>query len=308
MADSGLNTRLPLALLYSPEGGKLAKIGSELACDEFQIDTINKVTVLADYSLQAAELLRVCVVDLTASNTDFKTCFEAVDMGFRDASGPVVAVVDNITEEEEAVLLKQGAAKVVDIGLGAKSLQLVLSLEIREFTRISQLKVELLRRSSAIGQIVSGVFKFKTRREAQNLATMLSMTCPNPMPIAVGLTELLINGVEHGCLSIGHDEKGALIEDGLLAEEILKRRMMPKYENRFVTVDFLREPNRLCFTIRDGGEGFDFEPYVEASDGHAKKHGRGIMMAKGCFERLEYRGCGNEVYAVHTFGEPSEDD
>lgn len=307
MVDTGLNTRLPLALLYSAEGGKLASISSDLACEEFQTDTIDKVTVLADYSLQAAELLRVCVIDLTAPGVDFRTCFEAIDIGFRDASGPIVAVTQNISEEEESGLLRQGAAKVVDIGLGTKSLQLVLSLEIREFTRISQLKVELLRRSSAIGQIVSGVFKFKTRREAQNLATMLSMTCPNPMPIAVGLTELLINGVEHGCLGIGHDEKGALIEDGLLAEEILKRRMMPKYEDRFVTVDFLREPNRLCFTIRDGGDGFDYEPYVEASDGHAKKHGRGIMMAKGCFEHLEYRGSGNEVYAVHVFGELSED-
>ncbi len=296
-----LDMRQPLALLYVPDGGKLIGLAEALNCADFQTFGVDKISALVDYSLQTTQNLGVCVVDLTVPGVNFKACFEAIDIGFRNAGGPIVALTDNLDEAEENVLLSLGAAKVVDFSLGLKSLQLILSLEIREFNRVTHLKKELLRRSSAIGQIVSGVFKFKTRREAQNLATMLSMTCPNPMPIAVGLAELLINGVEHGCLGIGHDEKGILIEDGLLADEVLKRRLMPEYQDRFVTVDFKREPNRLCFTIRDGGEGFDYEPYVLASGGHAKKHGRGIMMAKGCFEILEYRGCGNEVYAVHVF-------
>lgn len=302
MVGVELNTHQPLALLYAPQGGELLDLADDLNCADFKTAGVHKISTLADSSLQNIQSLCVCVVDLTAPDTDFKVCFEAIDIGFRNAGGPVIALSNNMSEAEESDLISLGAAKVVDISLGLKSLQLILSLEIREFSRITHLKNELLRRSSAIGQIVSGVFKFKTRREAQNLATMLSMTCPNPMPIAVGLAELLINGVEHGCLGIGHDEKGQLIEEGLLAEEVTKRRIMPEYQDRFVTVDFEREPNRLCFTIRDGGEGFDYKPYVIASGGHAKKHGRGIMMAKGCFEQLEYRGCGNEVYAVHVFG------
>lgn len=304
MEQQDIDMRLPLALVYAPQSGCLHGMLDEIKCGDFQMLGVQNSRALTDYSLQKTQNLCVCVVDLTAPEIDFEDCFGAVDYDFRNAGGPVVVITDGVDAPEENRLLSTGAAKVVDRSLGAKAIQLILSLEIREFSRITHLKKELLRRSSAIGQIVSGVFKFKTRREAQNLATMLSMTCPNPMPIAIGLAELLINGVEHGCLGIGHNEKGSLIEEGLLAEEVLRRRLMPEYTDRFVTVDFKREPNRLCFIIKDGGEGFDYRPYVSATDGHEKKHGRGIMMAKGCFEELEYRGAGNEVYAVHYFGDP----
>ena len=301
-----IDMRSPLALMYAPQDGKLYNVLAAFEEAGFQYKAVEKCGALTDYSLQSTQNMCVCVIDLTSEYSDFEECFEAIDFDFRSAGGPVVVIGDNVSNDEENRLLSIGAAKVVDISLGAKALQLILSLEIREFSRITHLKKELLRRSSAIGQIVKGVFKFKTRREAQNLATMLSMTCPNPMPIAVGLAELLINGVEHGCLGIGHDEKGALIEAGLLADEVQKRRQMPEYAEKFVTVDFEREPNRLCFRIKDGGDGFDFVPYVSATGGHEKKHGRGIMMAKGCFEELEYLGNGNEVYAVHYFGDAED--
>jgi len=301
-----VDSKQPVAVFFGPIPGQGKELVADLACRDFMVSEAEDTSQLAAATLKKYRHLGAVIVDVTQLNTDqnekFSEYVECIDPAFRDAGGPVIAIVDGSQNHDEDKLLELGASKVMDVRLGKRALRLVLSIEIEEFGRLRLLRTELKKRSSAIGQIVKGQFRFKTRREAQNLATMLSMTCPNPMPIAIGLTELFINGVEHGCLSIGHDEKGRLIEDGILAEEIERRRGMPEFCDRFVTVDFRREPNRLFFEVKDGGDGFDFEAYISDYEGHSKKHGRGIMMAKGCFESLVYKGNGNEVHAVHFFG------
>lgn len=297
-----IDTKQPVVVAFAPDGGLLSGLTEGLGCREFKVTEALTPSELAEENQKKYRHLGAFLIDLTVAGIDLEKCIDEVDPGFRDSGGPVIAIVDGEEDYDEAALLAAGASKIVDARLGQRALRLVISIEIEEFGRICLLRTELQKRSSAIGQIVQGQFRFKTRREAQNLATMLSMTCPNPMPIAIGLTELFINGVEHGCLGIGHDEKGRLIEDGLLAEEIARRRTMPEYCDHYVTVDFKRGPNRLYFEIRDGGDGFDFESYIADNEGHGKKHGRGITMAKGCFEELIYKGNGNEVHAVHYFG------
>ena len=65
-------------------------------------------------------------------------------------------------------------------------------------------------------------------------------------------------------------------------------------------VEFMRNPGELRFTVRDQGKGFDWQQYLEMSPERAfDTHGRGIAMSKLLsFDRLEYRGCGNEVECV----------
>jgi len=301
-----INNKQPVAVALAPEEGLLKPMLDGMACREFDLFRTETAAELAIPSAESHPNMGAFVIDTSHLAEEMQSTMEAlvdsVDAAFRDAGGPVIGIVDGDKPYDEGTLLAHGFSKIVDGRLGQRALRLVLSIEIEEFARLRLLRTELKKRSSAIGQIVQGQFRFKTRREAQNLATMLSMTCPNPMPIAIGLTELFINSVEHGCLDIGHDEKGRLIEDGLLAQEIERRRTMPEFCDRVVTVDFRREPNRLFFEVKDGGKGFDFKAYVANSEGHSKKHGRGIMMANGCFEELTYKGNGNEVHAVHYFG------
>ena len=306
MSPIRINNKQPVAVAFVPEGGLLKPLLEGLACREFEVLATGTAEELAVPSAESHPNLGAFVIDASHLSVEKQSAmgalFDSVDATFRDAGGPVIVIVDGDSTYDKDALREFGISKIVDGRLGQRALRLVLSIEIEEFARLRLLRTELKKRSSAIGQIVQGQFRFKTRREAQNLATMLSMTCPNPMPIAIGLTELFINSVEHGCLDIGHDEKGRLIEDGLLAQEIERRRTMPEFCDRVVTVDFRREPNRLFFEVKDGGDGFDFESYIANSEGHSKKHGRGIMMANGCFEALEYKGNGNEVHAVHYFG------
>ncbi|MBL4790228.1 MAG: ATP-binding protein [Kordiimonadaceae bacterium] len=297
-----IDTRQPVVFAFDPVGGMLAEMKADLICGDFRLCDAKTPPDLEAANLQDYRKLGAILLDGSSPSFTVQDCMQHVDLGYRDAGGPIIALVDDFDKTDEKELLDLGVTKVVEAGLGFKALRTIISIEIEDFSRLLYLRTELRKRSSAIGQIVKGQFRFKTRREAQNLATLLSMTCPNPMPIAIGLTELFVNGVEHGCLDIGHEEKGQLIEDGMLAEEIERRRGLPEYKDLFVTVDFEREANRVFFEITDSGNGFDFASYMEETGSHNKKHGRGIMMAKSCFEKLEYQGSGNQVQAVHYFG------
>ncbi|WP_262689486.1 SpoIIE family protein phosphatase [Kordiimonas aestuarii] len=144
-----------------------------------------------------------------------------------------------------------------------------------------------------------GRFIFQSRREAKKVASRLAAASTEPIGVAVGLMELFVNAIEHGCLGIGHDEKGKLLETGGMNAEILRRRALPEYADNYVCVDFKRDDAALRIAVKDPGRGFKYQAFVDDDAGHDKKHGRGITMAKGCFDEMTYHGCGNEVHVVH---------
>ncbi len=144
-------------------------------------------------------------------------------------------------------------------------------------------------------------FVFRTLNEAQNYATLLAKLSPEPEKVVIGLTELLINAVEHGNLEISYDEKTDLLSEGMWESEVDKRLNDPRYCEKLVQVDFEQiSDNEVHYLIRDQGLGFLPGDYLEFTPGRSvHTHGRGIAMAKKLsFYKLQYRGCGNEVLAI----------
>ncbi len=72
---------------------------------------------------------------------------------------------------------------------------------------------------------------------------------------------------------------------------------LPEYAQRRVTVEVQRLASEVHFTVRDEGSGFDWRRYMDIDPARAfSPHGRGIAMAQRlCFDRMIYRGRGNEV-------------
>lgn len=149
-----------------------------------------------------------------------------------------------------------------------------------------------------------GTFRFRDLEEGRLLANYLARACPEPERVIQGLQELLVNAVEHGNLGISYAEKGRLVLEGTWHDEVLRRLNLPQYRDREVEVEFLREPDRLQFTIRDRGPGFDWRGYLDFAPERAfDLHGRGIAMAvKLSFDGLEYQGNGNTVVAWVRLG------
>jgi DNA-binding response OmpR family regulator len=149
-------------------------------------------------------------------------------------------------------------------------------------------------------------FTFRTIEEARGLAAVLANACPDAESTVIGLTELMVNAVEHGNLGITYDEKSALLEEGGWAAEVERRLALPENRGKCVDVHFFRCEDELRFAICDRGNGFEWSRYLDIDPRRAfDRHGRGILMARHVsFSSIEYRGCGNEVIATVQCGRP----
>jgi anti-sigma regulatory factor (Ser/Thr protein kinase) len=116
----------------------------------------------------------------------------------------------------------------------------------------------------------------------------------------IGLTELLVNAVEHGNLGITYEEKTALNVSGGWQQEVDRRLAMPENAGKRVELRVERTAAELRFAIRDQGPGFPWKQFLNVDPRRAfDNHGRGIAIARAMsFDAIEYRGTGNEVVAT----------
>ena len=152
----------------------------------------------------------------------------------------------------------------------------------------------------------SACFKIRTLEDAQHLAALLSNLFPEPQLGAMGLSELMINAIEHGNLEISFSEKSRLKEQDRWHEEVERRLGLPEYRDRNVTVTIERRAHEWEFVIEDQGHGFDWHEFLELDPERAfAPNGRGIALARQlAFASLSYEGSGNRVRAIAN-GEPA---
>ena len=145
-------------------------------------------------------------------------------------------------------------------------------------------------------------FRFRTLEEASELAQLLADFCPNPQGVLFGLTELMINAVEHGNLGITYREKTLLLMENDWQAEVNRRLELPQFRDRVARVRFERLADRMCFTIADEGNGFDWQRYLDFDPSRIfDPNGRGIAMAhRSSFCNIDYQGSGSTVVACVT--------
>jgi anti-sigma regulatory factor (Ser/Thr protein kinase) len=148
--------------------------------------------------------------------------------------------------------------------------------------------------------ITQATLRIQTVEQARDAAAVLVNACPDPAAAVIGLTELLVNAVEHGNLGITYEDKTALNAAGTWEAEVRRRLSLPENANKRVELRLERTGDELRFTIRDEGPGFAWEKYGEVDTSRVfDNHGRGIAIARAMsFDRVEYRGNGNEVVAT----------
>ena len=164
---------------------------------------------------------------------------------------------------------------------------------------------ERMRRRHGDGGAVSGglyamregAFVVRTLQSARAVANLVASACPEPRRVVVGLLELLVNAVEHGNLGISYEDKGRLCDEGRWEQEVEARLAEPANADKVVSVSYAREPECIRLVIKDEGQGFDWEKYLDIDPARVfDTHGRGIAMSRMLsFDSIEYRGTGNEV-------------
>ncbi len=193
--------------------------------------------------------------------------------------------------------LEAGAYYYLTKPYDSQMLLTIVNAATAEYMEYCELRESLREATHSLKMMQKGYFTFKTISEGRNLAVLLAKTCSNADAVVMGLSELMVNAVEHGNLNIGYDEKSMLISDGSWLYEVERRLVLDEYNQKEVKVNFERYDNEIVFTITDQGNGFDWNEYMSVSPERAlNSHGRGIAMANALsFDKMEYHGTGNEV-------------
>jgi len=113
----------------------------------------------------------------------------------------------------------------------------------------------------------------------------------------VALFELLMNAVEHGNCRITYSEKTQWLEThGDILQLIRRKCMLSEIRGRKVFFSYRITPERSYFTIRDQGDGFNWQQRKDTSNElNLGLHGHGIKMVGHYVENLGYNDRGNEV-------------
>lgn len=136
--------------------------------------------------------------------------------------------------------------------------------------------------------------------EATQLAGFIAQACPNPEIAVIGISELLVNGVEHGNLGLSYAEKSSLKLDDQWQQEIQRRSALPENQHKRVCLSYRHDADRITLRIADEGAGFEWAQFLEMSPERAfDPNGRGIALARMMsFSQIHYEGNGNVAVAT----------
>jgi CheY-like chemotaxis protein len=212
---------------------------------------------------------------------------------------PIIMQTSSSSKDEVTEGIEAGAYYYLTKPYTEHAVRMITNVAISDFLKHQSIerKVDTLGIETTLP--IKNEYQFRKVEEVDILTTLLSKRCPDPQKVALGLYELLLNAVEHGNLGITYKEKSLLIESGEWTNEVEKRSSTPPYSEKSGTITFEKKEDKIIFHIKDEGNGFDWEQYLEISPERAfDSHGRGIAMSRhASFSSLNYLGKGNEVLA-----------
>jgi phosphoserine phosphatase RsbU/P len=244
------------------------------------------------------------LLDRTMPRMDGMALLRKIKSDHRFLILPVIFQSALVSREEVIEGIRAGAYYYLTKPYDAEMLLSVVRTAATDRGAARDLQSRVKRGMQVLQLLEEAHFTYRTIEEARGLAAVLATACPDAEAAVIGLTELLVNAVEHGNLGITYDDKSALLASGEWADEITRRLALPENRAKRVEVEFCRGEDELRFTIRDRGNGFEWTRYFEIDPRRAfDRHGRGIIMARHVsFSSIEYRGTGSEVVATVRCG------
>jgi DNA-binding response OmpR family regulator len=213
---------------------------------------------------------------------------------------PVIMQTARAAREDIQEGLEAGAYYYLTKPFDRKTLLAIVRTAVSDSLEYRALRERARKTMGSFRLMVHGAYAFRTLEEAKLLATVLAQCSSRPEEIVMGLSELLVNAVEHGNLGITYDDKTRLLESEEWAGEVERRLDLPEYRDRKAVLEVDRRQGAVEYRIEDQGEGFDWRSYLEVSPERAfHTHGRGIALSrKLSFDSVEFVGRGNEVRAM----------
>lgn len=213
---------------------------------------------------------------------------------------PVILQTAKVRKEDILEGLKAGAYYYLTKPFTSEILHSVVKTAVKDRGYNKALLASLNVTKSSVKLLKNAHFQFRNLEDVRAVSSLIACACDEPEKIAMGLSELMINAIEHGNLQIGYEEKSQLRKQDIWESEISKRLELPKHKDKYASLDITNESDSVTYTITDMGNGFNWNEFMEFDTTRVMdNHGRGIAMAnKLYFSKLEYQGNGNKVIVI----------
>ena len=180
---------------------------------------------------------------------------------------PVIFQTAKNTTEDIVECLKAGAYYYLTKPIEGDILLSVVNTAVQDRLRYKQVLNDLNNNKNLMGLLRHALFEFKTIDEARSLGALISHVFPDPERIVMGLTELLINAIEHGNLDINYDQKSDLISEGTWQKEVEHRLTLPKYIDKKAVLELNYKDNNIVITINQAGQYFLEDKAISVGNG-----------------------------------------
>lgn len=291
---------LPHILIVDDEPFNIEIITELLEDEAYQLSTALDGQIAIDMLEAAPNDFDIIILDRMMPNMNGMEVLERMKEHEILCHCPVIFQTAKTSQTDISEGLEAGAHYYLTKPFDEDILLSVIKTAVQERQFYKEVMSDLDKDKQVVPLIRNAYFEFTTIDHARNLASLLSNAFPDPSVVVMGLTELMINAVEHGNLGITYDEKSALNEQGNWNEEVSRRLSLEENANKTVNVDFTSNKTVIKITITDQGNGFDWQSYMDFDPTRIMdNHGRGIAVAnKLSFSSVTYSGKGNVVCAM----------
>ncbi len=294
-----MSRAVPQILVVDDEPLNLEIITEYLNTSIYKVETAEDGVTALNKLKEAPESYDVILLDRMMPNMDGIKTLSLIKKHPKLKQIPVIFQTARAASSDIIEGMKAGAYYYLTKPFEEEMLLSIVKTAVGDRERYRALVQELEESRRPLGLLESGHFKFRTLDEARSLAALVANACPKPQAVVMGLSELLINAVEHGNLGITYIEKTELMDSGYWLDEIENRLSQQDNIQKYANLEFKRSGEQIILRVTDQGDGFDWKKYLKMSTERCSdNHGRGIAIAAAMsFSSIEYQGSGNELFA-----------
>ncbi|MFN2441791.1 MAG: response regulator, partial [Thermoanaerobaculia bacterium] len=213
---------------------------------------------LEAWDLISKEPFDVVLLDRSIPSLDGIALLQRIKSHPRLRMLPVILQTAAIAPEEILEGIRAGAYYYLTKPYNPEMLLEIVRVAANDYAEYREIQSRLRQGLKTLGLLDEALFRLQTVDEAKAVGAILANVCPDPYSAVIGLTELLLNAVEHGNLGITYEEKSTLKHRDEWSDEVERRLALPENADKRVTVRYARTGDESRFTITDEGEGFDW--------------------------------------------------
>lgn len=290
----------PTILIVDDEPINLDIICAHLENDNYKLVTANDGQEAWSLLESSPESFDTIILDRMMPTLDGMQLLANIKENEMMEHAPVVMQTAKAENQDVIEGLKAGAYYYLTKPYNGDVLKTIVRSAVNDRLHEKSLHESLRQGRQIFDLMTFGRFKIRNLLQCNLVASQVAHLCPQPHRVVTGISELLINALEHGNRRIGYDEKSKLMRSGMWQLEIERRLKSKQNSGGFIELEFNVHAESVQIRIRDQGQGFDWTPYMDFDPDRAfDPHGRGIAVARlSSFDDLEYIGEGNEVIAT----------